>query len=106
MGFSFDIPETFIQELGKQIVNCEHVTPMAFFQQDNVTMGMRGSAIYVILDGVCHMAKYWELPERQGFFIFICLHRWIRQSENLTPCYLGSEMSTYGQVQQWGEGEA
>ena len=106
MSFDFDIPNELIRELGCMLVESNSTIPVAIVEHADFKIGIRGSIIYVINPfGICQSTTYWRLPEKQAFYIYVCMHRWIWSSD-VQPLYLGSTMSSHGNVQKWGEGEA
>ena len=107
MAFDFDIPDELIRELGSMLVESSSSIPVAYLEHEDFKIGIRGSIIYVINPfGICQSTTYWRLPEGQAFFLYVCINRWLWASDDVLPCYLGSTMSPYGNVQKWGEGEA
>ena len=108
MAFELLIPDELLKDLGRSVVECEHETPIVKIRRKEFTIGMHGSLIYVInnASGTYQRTNFWDLPSGQAFYIYICLLKWLRESDQICPCYLGSTMSPRESVQRWGEGEA
>ena len=107
MQLNYDIPDELIRILGNRIVESDNIVPVACVEYEGFKISIRGSNLFVIDPfGKFEGCKYWQLPHKQAFYIYVCMHQWLWAADDVVPLYLGSDMSSNGDVQKWGEGEA